>query len=54
MLYFNYNNTGTPPPQVVITNLPVVLNFTSTRWNPIVGVSLRGLQFTATKYTYMV
>ncbi len=54
-LYFNYNGTGTPPSDnVVATNLKVMFNITSSRWDPITNLTLQGLQFTATAYTYMV
>ncbi len=53
-LFFNYNGTGTPPDQVVVTNLKTLFNITSSRWDPIKNITIRGLQFTASQYTYMV
>ena len=34
--------------------LKVLFNLTSTQWNPIRNITLRGLQFTASQITYMV
>ena len=55
ILYLNYNGTGAPPADsIVSTNLKVLFNITSSRWEPIQNLQLKGLQFTATAYTYMV
>ena len=54
LLYFNYNGTGTPDADnVVTTNVKVLFNFTSTRWDPIRNVTIQGLTFTSSAYTYM-
>ena len=53
-LYFNYNGTGAPPSDAVLTNLKVLFNMTSSRWSPIRNITLRGLTFTASQITYMV
>ena len=53
-LYFNYNGTGVPSSAAVMTNLKVLFNMTSSRWDPIRNVTLRGLTFTASQITYMV
>eukprot|EP01064_Diplonema_japonicum_P030955 TRINITY_DN539_c0_g1_i1.p1 TRINITY_DN539_c0_g1~~TRINITY_DN539_c0_g1_i1.p1 ORF type:complete len:807 (+),score=265.40 TRINITY_DN539_c0_g1_i1:43-2463(+) len=55
-MYFYHNATGAPPAdgEYVIPQIKTLFNLTAeTRWNPIVGVTIRGLKMTATRYTYM-
>ncbi|CAB9517687.1 expressed unknown protein [Seminavis robusta] len=54
-LYLWYNGTGAPPPdtEMVVPQLRTLVNATGTQWNPVVNITLRGITFRATRYTYM-
>ena len=39
---------------ICVTAVQLIFNMTSSRWDPIRGITLQGLQFTASQYTYMV
>jgi len=55
LLYLWYNGTGAPPAKTayVVTNLKVLLNITGTQASPVKGVTLSGLGFRDTAYTYL-
>ena len=56
-LYFYYNATpGTRPPSntlYVITNLKTLINVTASQDRPAYGITIRGVNFRDTVYTYM-
>ena len=55
-LYHNASNNAPPPAdgEYVAPQLATLFNVTSTsRWNPVRGVTLRGVELTASRYTYM-
>ena len=56
-LYFYYNaSSGTKPPadtQYVVPMLKVLINATSSQATPIKGLSIRGINFRDTAYTYL-
>ena len=54
-LYLFYNGTGPPPPEleVVATQLKVLVNASGERWQPLSGLSVEGITFRASAYTYM-
>ncbi len=54
-LFLFYNGTGAPPAtaSVVATNLQVLVNISGSQWNPAKGISLQGVKYTSTSYTYM-
>ncbi|CAE8664940.1 unnamed protein product, partial [Polarella glacialis] len=55
-LYLFHNGTGAPPAdvEVVAPQFQVLLNATGTQWNPVKNVTIRGIHFTASAYTYMM
>lgn len=55
LLYLWYNGTGAPPSktQYVVPKLKVLVNITGTQAAPVVGVTLAGLNFRDTAYTYL-
>ena len=54
-LYLFHNGTGAPPATatVVAPQLKVLVNASGTQWAPVRNVSLEGIQYTATSFTYM-
>jgi len=54
-LYFYYNGTGTPPVDATyeVPNVRTLFNLSASQWDPIRGVTFRGLTMTATRYTYL-
>jgi arylsulfatase A-like enzyme len=54
-LFFFYNGTGPPPASAdyEVPQLRTLFNLTSSRWQPIVDVTIRGLTLTGSRYTYM-
>ena len=52
-LYFYYNGTTSPPNEIIIPNLQLLINMTSTQWDPIVNVKHSSLTFQSTRHTYM-
>lgn len=54
-LYLFYNGTGVPPNdmEVVVPQQKTLINVTGTQWDPVRGVTIDGLTFRATRYTYM-
>jgi len=55
MLYLFYNGTGAPPAsmEVVVPTARTLVNISGTRWDPVKDVSIDGIAFKATRYTYM-
>lgn len=55
MLYLFYNGTGAPPAnmEVVVPTTRTLVNISGTRWDPVKNVSIDGIAFKATRYTYM-
>ena len=57
LLYLWYNDTsGTKPPQetlIVVTQLKTHISIKATKSKPAVGISIRGVNFRDTAYTYM-
>jgi len=55
MLYLFYNGTGAPPAsmEVVIPTIRTLVNVSGTRWDPVKNVSIDGVVFKSTRYTYM-
>ena len=55
LLYFYFNNTqqSSPPNELVIPNLKVLINMTSTQWNPIKNISHENIRYQSTSITYM-
>ena len=53
-LYFYYNGTGAPPTDALyeVPQLRTLFNMTSSRWQPIYDVTIKGLTLTGTRYTY--
>ena len=53
-LYFYYNGTGPPPMDATyeVPQLRTLFNMTSSRWQPIRDVTIKGLTLTSTRYTY--
>eukprot|EP00928_Gymnodinium_smaydae_P024558 TRINITY_DN19838_c1_g1_i1.p1 TRINITY_DN19838_c1_g1~~TRINITY_DN19838_c1_g1_i1.p1 ORF type:complete len:805 (-),score=72.35 TRINITY_DN19838_c1_g1_i1:236-2650(-) len=54
-LYLFYNGTGAPPPsmEVVVPQTRVLFNISGSQWNPVRDLTLDGLHFRSTRYTYM-
>ena len=54
-LYLFHNGTGAPPADaaVVAPQMQVLLNMSGSQWAPVTGVSLEGITYTASAYTYM-
>ena len=62
-LYLNYNDTttttpgaGTPPPPsttFVVPHKQTLVQFVGTQWNPVIGVKLANIEYTASAPTYM-
>lgn len=53
-LYFYYNGTGSPPEDVVVPFVQVLVNVSGTQWNPVTSVRMEDLKFTAAGSTYMM
>ena len=52
-LYLYHNGSGAPPASVVVPTLRTLINISGTQWTPVRNVTHRGLEFRATRYTYM-
>jgi len=54
-LYLFYNGTGAPPAdmEVVVPQVKTLLNISGTQWAPVKDVTLDGLTFKSSRYTYM-
>ncbi len=52
-LYLYHNGTGPPPNTIVAPQLQVLVNISGTQWDPVRGISLEGIGYTATAFTYM-
>jgi hypothetical protein len=54
-LYLWYNGTGAPPvdDSFVVPQLRTLINATGTQWHPVQNVTLAGITFRATRFTYM-
>lgn len=54
-LYLFHNGTGAPPTDsIVVPQVKVLVNITGTQWNPVTGLQLKGLRFSASGPTYMM
>jgi len=53
LLYFYPNSTAKPDSTVVVPMLDVLISITGTQEEPVSGVTLSGLEFTATRPTYL-
>lgn len=55
-LYLWHNGTGAPAKETVVVapQKQILVNMTGTQWNPVKGVSLKGIKYMATSYTYMM
>jgi len=54
-LYLNYNGTGPPPSsmEVIVPQLSVLVNISGSMWKPVKNVTIQGITFKSTRYTYM-
>lgn len=54
-LFLYYNDTGAPPQdmEVVVPQLRVLVNVSGSQWNPVRNVTLQGITFKSSRYTYM-
>eukprot|EP00971_Amphidinium_carterae_P261260 5182949-Amphidinium_carterae.1 len=54
-LYLNYNGTGAPPAsmEVLVPQLTVLLNVSGSMRKPVKNVTIQGVTFKSTRYTYM-
>merc|ERR1740130_502527 len=54
-LYLFYNGTGAPPAdmEVVVPQVKTLLNISGTQWAPVKDLTLDGLTFKSSRYTYM-
>lgn len=55
-LYLFHNGTGAPPADatVVAPQKQVLVNASGTQWNAVKNVTLQGIKFSASSYTYMM
>ena len=54
-LYLFHNGTGAPSTdaEFVVPQLRVLVNMSGSMWDPVVGVTHKGVNFRSTRYTYM-
>merc|ERR1719506_3531317 len=54
-LYLFHNGTGAPPAEteVIVPQVRTLFNISGTQWDPVRDLSIDGLMFKATRYTYM-
>jgi len=55
-LYLFHNGTGPPPKtaRIVVPQKQVLVNVSGTQWNSVKNVTLQGIKFSASSYTYMM
>ena len=58
LLYFYYNTTNnkefsSPPKKLIIPKLQLLINMTSTQWDPIKNIHHENIIYRSTKHTYM-
>merc|ERR1712070_412814 len=54
-LYLFHNGTGKPPAEteVIVPQMRTLINISGTQWDPVKSVTIDGLAFKSTRYTYM-
>jgi len=54
-LYLFYNGTGAPPAdmEVIVPTARLLLNISGSQWNPVRNITIDGITFKSTRYTYM-